>query len=210
MNTVHVCVAADGNYKLPLLCLVKSIALNSASHPCVIHVLQGCDFIDMSKYVFDFSGLDMQHWTRAIFYRMMIPEIFKNLDRILYIDCDTLVLSDLFDFFNTEFTADTDIAMVVDKFSWKSQIVKLKTKNYFNSGMILFDINKCRESEFSKKCRKNIRQALNKGASYRITYQPESLADFQKVYYSTMERNAASEYYFFDDEYLRREHPACE
>lgn len=172
IDTVHICIAADSNYKLPLVCLVKSIVLNSASHPCVVHVLfsglsaryrrnliskfrdtnVSFDFIDMSKYAFDFKGLDMQHWTRAIFYRMMIPEIFKNLDRILYIDCDTLVLSDLFDFFNTEFTVDTDIAMAVDKFSWKSQIAKLKTKNYFNSGMILFDINKCRQSDFSNKC----------------------------------------------------------
>ena len=60
------------------------------------------------------------------------------------------------------------------------------------------------QSEFSKKCRKNIRQALNKGVSYRIVYQPESMEDFKKVYYSTMERNAASEYYFFDDEYFNK------
>ena len=58
------------------------------------------------------------------------------------------------------------------------------------------------QSEFSKRCRKNIRQALNKGVSYRITEQPDNLDDFKKVYYSTMERNEASEYYFFDDEYF--------
>lgn len=58
------------------------------------------------------------------------------------------------------------------------------------------------QSEFSKRCRKNIRQALNKGASYKITYRPENLKSFQKVYYSTMERNEAAEYYFFDDEYF--------
>ena len=60
------------------------------------------------------------------------------------------------------------------------------------------------QSEFSKRCRKNIRQAFNKGATYRITEKPESLADFKKVYYSTMERNEASEYYFFDDEYFAK------
>lgn len=58
------------------------------------------------------------------------------------------------------------------------------------------------QSEFSKSCRKSIRQALNKGASYRIIYQPESLKGFQEVYYSTMKRNEAAEYYFFDDEYF--------
>ena len=60
------------------------------------------------------------------------------------------------------------------------------------------------QSEFSKKCRKNIRQALNKGVTYRIIHQPESLKSFQEVYYSTMERNKAVEYYFFDDAYFER------
>ena len=58
------------------------------------------------------------------------------------------------------------------------------------------------QSEFSKHCRKNIRQALNKGVSFRTIYQPESLADFQKIYYATMKRNDAADYYYFDDEYF--------
>ena len=58
------------------------------------------------------------------------------------------------------------------------------------------------QSEFTKSCRKRIRQAINKGISYRITEQPDNLNEFKKVYYSTMERNDASEYYFFNDEYF--------
>lgn len=58
------------------------------------------------------------------------------------------------------------------------------------------------EEEFSSKCRKTIRQIERKGVTSRVTYQPESLKDFKKVYYSTMERNNASEYYFFDDAYF--------
>lgn len=58
------------------------------------------------------------------------------------------------------------------------------------------------QSEFSKSCRKSIRQALNKEVTYRITYQPEDLNGFREVYYSTMKRNEAADYYFFDDEYF--------
>ena len=56
--------------------------------------------------------------------------------------------------------------------------------------------------EFSKSCRKNIRRALNKGVTYKITEAPESIHDFKKIYYSTMERNHAKDYYYFDDEYF--------
>ncbi|MCQ4635285.1 GNAT family N-acetyltransferase [Anaerovorax odorimutans] len=59
------------------------------------------------------------------------------------------------------------------------------------------------QEEFSKSCRKNIRQALNKGASYSITEAPESLADFVGVYYSTMDRNNANDYYYFNKTYFQ-------
>lgn len=58
-------------------------------------------------------------------------------------------------------------------------------------------------SEFSKRCRKNVRQALNKGVSYRITCQPDNLEDFKAIYYDTMKRNDASDYYYFDDDYFK-------
>nr|MCR4990343.1 GNAT family N-acetyltransferase [Lachnospiraceae bacterium] len=51
-------------------------------------------------------------------------------------------------------------------------------------------------------CRKHIRQALNKGVSYRITEKPEDLHDFKKIYYATMDRNEAGDYYYFDDAYF--------
>lgn len=172
MGQIHLCIAADKNYQLPLTALANSVSKNSALHKCVLHILftgmsetyrnklakkykntnLSFDFIDMSKYDFDFHGLDMQHWTRAIFYRIMIPEIFKDLDRILYLDGDTLVLQDLYDFFNTKLPDDKIIAMAVDRFSYKSRIPVLQTSNYFNSGMILFDIQKCHSFGFSDKC----------------------------------------------------------
>ena len=56
--------------------------------------------------------------------------------------------------------------------------------------------------EFSKSCRKVVRQALNKGVSWRITKSPQNLETFKKIYYATMDRNCAGEYYYFDDSYF--------
>lgn len=58
------------------------------------------------------------------------------------------------------------------------------------------------QNQFSKSTRKNIRQVLNKGITYRITEKPTNLEVFKKVYYSTMDRNNATDYYYFDDEYF--------
>ena len=79
MKTLHLCTAADKNYKLPLTTLLNSIYKNSCSHPCVMHILctglskkyqqklqkkyegtnLSVDFVDMSKYNFDDFELNM-------------------------------------------------------------------------------------------------------------------------------------------------------
>lgn len=56
--------------------------------------------------------------------------------------------------------------------------------------------------EFSKSCRKDVKRALSNGLSWKITVAPGSLNEFKKIYYSTMDRNNASDYYYFDDEYF--------
>lgn len=57
-------------------------------------------------------------------------------------------------------------------------------------------------SECSKSCRKKIRQALNKGVTYRVIVAPDSLDRFKDIYYATMDRNSATDYYYFDDKYF--------
>lgn len=57
-------------------------------------------------------------------------------------------------------------------------------------------------TQFSKSCRKNIRRALNKGITYEIIEKPDNIDCFKEIYYSTMDRNHATEYYYFDDEYF--------
>ena len=62
--------------------------------------------------------------------------------------------------------------------------------------------------EFSKGTRKTIRRALNFGLTYRVIegqdINSEKLDNFKEIYYSTMNRNIASEYYYFDDTYFSK------
>lgn len=58
------------------------------------------------------------------------------------------------------------------------------------------------QSEFSKSCRKNIRKALNKGVTFEVIENPKDIGEFKQIYYSTMDRNNATGYYYFGDEYF--------
>lgn len=87
----------------------------------------------------------------------------------------------------------------------------LDFKKVYNASLIrhtlgtnLADYEDAIASEFSKGCRKNIRKALNKGVSFNVVKSPETehIEKFKKVYYSTMDRNNAVDYYYFDDKYF--------
>ena len=58
------------------------------------------------------------------------------------------------------------------------------------------------QDEFSKSCRKNVRRALKNEVSYKITEKPENIKSFLEIYYSTMNRNKAQDYYYFDEKYF--------
>ena len=56
--------------------------------------------------------------------------------------------------------------------------------------------------EFSKSARRSIRRALRAGVGFRVVEEPSDLGDFKKIYYSTMDRNKAPDFYYFGDDYF--------
>lgn len=70
-------------------------------------------------------------------------------------------------------------------------------------GTNLIDFEDPFQTEFSKSTRKTIRKILrDHEISYYIDDKVESLEDFKEIYYSTMDRNNASDFYYFDDKYF--------
>jgi len=56
--------------------------------------------------------------------------------------------------------------------------------------------------EFSKSARRSIRRALRAGVDFRVIEGPNDLGDFKEVYYDTMNRNKAADFYYFSDDYF--------
>lgn len=69
-------------------------------------------------------------------------------------------------------------------------------------GTNLKDYDDVVQSEFSKKCRRNIRKALRHGVTYRVIEAPGDMQSFKHIYYATMDRNHASHFYYFDNAYF--------
>lgn len=56
--------------------------------------------------------------------------------------------------------------------------------------------------EFSKSAKKTIRKVLSLGVTYNIIEKPNNLDKFIEIYYSTMDRKHASDFYYFDKNYF--------
>lgn len=57
--------------------------------------------------------------------------------------------------------------------------------------------------QFSKSARKIIRHGLKSGAQIEILEGPTDLTEFSKIYYDTMDRNEAEDFYYFSPEYFQ-------
>jgi lipopolysaccharide biosynthesis glycosyltransferase len=99
-------------------------------------------FIDMSDELF--IGLPRMGYDKSYtaYFKLMIPYALSDLEKVLYLDCDLLVEKSLDELYNKN--TNHFMSACLDEKVNKKRIEHIKlitgeTKNYFNSGVILFD-----------------------------------------------------------------------
>ena len=101
----------------------------------------------------DFSSLTLSHWvTIQAWFRIKLPDSCPDLDKILYLDCDTLVRGNLDELFSLDLSGKF-LAGVKDVWGVNKYVKRLEMKSpvYVNSGMLLFNCDYCRKEEFFEK-----------------------------------------------------------
>lgn len=101
----------------------------------------------------DFKDLTLSSWvTVQAWFRIKLPQLRTDLDRILYLDCDTLVRGNLDELFScnldNKFLAGVKDVWGVDKYVKR---LNMKSNVYVNSGMLLFNCEYCRNNDFFDK-----------------------------------------------------------
>lgn len=59
------------------------------------------------------------------------------------------------------------------------------------------------QEEFSKSARKYVRRALKAGVTWDVIEAPEDVSEFINIYYSTMDRDDAADFYYFSEDYFK-------
>ena len=131
-------------------------------------------FVDMKPFLSDYDETLFSlnaHFTISTYFRFFIPQIFSDYERILYLDCDIVIHHDLNDLFFTDMQSksigavlDTEMqrALFINEGNMATYLENtLQMKNpskYFQAGVLLLDIKKLQQVNFTKKCLERLQQ----------------------------------------------------
>jgi lipopolysaccharide biosynthesis glycosyltransferase len=106
--------------------------------------LVGVDDSRFSQWMFT------SHIGRASYLRLTIPDLIKE-SKVIYLDCDTLVLGDLTALYKTEMK-DYPFAGVADAVGAQtSKVPRDKADTYINAGVLLMNLDGLRRDNFNEK-----------------------------------------------------------
>jgi len=108
------------------------------------------------------AGFPAQHrFTAAMWYRLFLPELLPAVDRVLYLDCDTIAMDYLDELWATDLE-DHWLAAVTNVFEpWSAhrpaELGLPGPEAYFNSGVLLLNLGQMRRDRRGEALRELVR-----------------------------------------------------
>ena len=119
------------------------------------------EFVDLNYYIEEVKDklYTRDYYTNTTYFRLFIPNLYPQYDKVLYLDSDIVVLGDIADLYNVEI-GDNLVAAAPDDVIQSSNIFQeyaervvgvAKYQNYFNAGILLMNLDEMRKFEFQEK-----------------------------------------------------------
>lgn len=175
-QSIPVFLASDDNYAPFVATTIYSI-LENTNHNIDFYILDGgitntskqlietslsvfphknIKYFDMQKY-----GLErfpnIKHYSLNAFSRYFIPEIAKDLQKVIYLDVDIIVKGDIADLYQQDLEGYPLAAVLEDFYAGNYQTLKEKIypayqgdDKYFNTGVMVMDLEKFRDGNISQ------------------------------------------------------------
>ena len=222
--SIPLAIAFTPNYFVPAATMLKSLLDTSADAFEVICLVteeipgEMQDMLDrMGKGRLNVKYLSLQgrldgyytdaRYSEAASFRLLLPELLPEYDKILYIDCDVIIRQDMGALCQNTHLGDNYLAVVyeapIEGQTERIQALGCIPGRYFNSGVLLMNLKQMREEKVSaqllKACEKEYMEfpdqdALNQVCQGRVLplspvyngirtfFLPQYKADFCKVY----------------------------
>ena len=119
------------------------------------------EFVDLNKQLEEIKEklYTRNYFSNTTYYRLFIPELYPQYDKVVYIDSDTICLADIVDLYNVDM-GDNLIAAVSDGAVQSIEIFQdyvervvgvVDYNNYFNAGVIVMNLKELRKYKFQEK-----------------------------------------------------------
>lgn len=172
MNKIPIAFAFDNNLLLPACVCISSLMMHATSDTFydiyILHSeLEGLKHEELDKLTLFYNnchvtyikvgdafndGYEVRGITKATYYRLLIPLLIPQYDKIIYADVDIIFRSDLTEVYDTnienEYIAATyDLGMILSKDGNRhiKRIGLKETLQYMQAGFILLNSRKLRE-----------------------------------------------------------------
>lgn len=98
----------------------------------------------------------MYYFTREMYFRLLIPSVLPEFDKVLYLDCDTIALTDVGELFDTPLGGAV-LGAVADQYEANnlkrlSCVLPRTPARYINSGVLLMDCRQFRQERLLEQC----------------------------------------------------------
>lgn len=181
MNKINVCLSCDNNYCKYAGVVIASILYNAENTDELnfyilnsgisdenknkilnLKQIKECEifFVDIDESEFEiYKKLNTHKYiTLPTYYRLKLTKILPDISKIIYLDCDMVVNTNLKELYNVDLE-DKYIGGVLDARVKHKR--KWKNSNYINAGMILFDLEKFRQNNIEEIFVKYTKEHIN-------------------------------------------------
>ena len=119
------------------------------------------EFVDLNYYINKVKDklYTRDYYTNTTYFRLFLPELYPQYDKVLYLDSDIIVVGDISELYNTDMgtnlvvAAPDDIIQKNKVFQDYAELVVgvAKYQHYFNAGVLLMNLDELRKFKFQEK-----------------------------------------------------------
>lgn len=119
------------------------------------------EFVDLNYYINKVKDklYTRDYYSKTTYFRLFIPDLYPQYDKVLYLDSDIVILSDIAELYNTEMgdnlvaAAPDDVIQTIEVFQeYAEKVVGVADyHNYFNAGILIMNLDAMRKFKFQEK-----------------------------------------------------------
>ena len=119
------------------------------------------EFVNLNYYIEKIKDklYTRDYYTSTTYFRLFLPELYPQYDKVLYLDSDIVILKDVAQLYNTEIGTNL-VAAVPDDIIQNNKVFQeyvekvvgvASYKRYFNAGVLLMNLDELRKFNFQDK-----------------------------------------------------------